>query len=317
MKYPENRFKFSSQRRQSRKGLVVAIIVIAAAAAITIPLVFIQRDRGISRIVTKEINPRERIYELWEQQSYLELIEFTEDILTKKPLDPYALVFCGFANFYTGVEKYSLEQKLPYIDSAIQCLRKAGIVRDDLYAGEIQYILGKAYYHKGKYYLDLSVRYLEEAVAADYIAPDSYEYLGLAYSELEKYDTAIDYFTKAAETNSKDLLYITLAQTHFKVGDMTKAEEYLIRTINRTKEQDLEEKSRFLLGRIYFEKKEYIKAEDQYRKILEINDKSADAHYYLGEIYDTMQDTVKARAEWRMALKIDPSHYGARLKIYN
>jgi len=318
MIYPENRFTFSSQRRKSRRGLyIIIVLVIAAAAAVTVTLLLVNRDKGIQKIAVKEINPREKIIELWEQQSYPEIIEVTRQILEKKPMDAYALIFCGFSNFYTGVEKYSLEQKLPYIDEAIRCLRKADIVSENLYNGEIKYILGKAYYHKGKYYLDLSINYLEESIGEDYLAEDTYEYLGLAYSELEKYHEAIEYFTKAAETNSKDLLYITLAQTYFKVGDMKKAEEYLIRTINRTNEQQLEEKSRFLLGRIYLEKDEYIKAEDQYRKILEKNDNSADAHYYLGEIYDTMQDKVKARAEWRMALKIDPSHYGARLKIYN
>lgn len=319
MIYPENRFKFSAKQKRNRRGLlfISLLVIIVVAAGIFIPLFVVNRDRGINKIVAKEINPRERIHDLWEQQSYQEVITETQKILEKKPMDAYALIFCGFSNFYTGVEKYSLEQKLPYIDEAIRCLRKADIVSDNLYPGEIKYILGKAYYHKGKYYLDLSIQYLEEAIASEYLAEDTYEYLGLAYSELENYNSAIEYFTKAAETNSKDLLYITLAQTYFKVGDMKKAEEYLIRTINRTREQQLEEKSRFLLGRIYLEKKEYIKAEDQYRKILEKNDNSADAHYYLGEIYDTMQDKVKARAEWRMALKIDPSHYGARLKIYN
>ena len=70
------------------------------------------------------------------------------------------------------------------------------------------------------------------------------------------------------------------------------------------------------LGEIYLERKDYLKAEDQYKNILKINTKSANAHFYLGEIYAKLDNIIKARAEWRKALIIDPSHYGAKLRYY-
>jgi Tfp pilus assembly protein PilF len=70
------------------------------------------------------------------------------------------------------------------------------------------------------------------------------------------------------------------------------------------------------LGNIFLEKEEYLKAEIEYRKILEKNDKAADAHYYLGDIYDKMGDSAKSRYEWRKCLEIDSYHYGAKLKLY-
>ena len=70
------------------------------------------------------------------------------------------------------------------------------------------------------------------------------------------------------------------------------------------------------MGKMYFDANMLTKAEDQYKKIIEINPASADAHYFLGEIYLKYGKEVEARAEWRKAEKIDPSHYGARLRLY-
>ena len=70
------------------------------------------------------------------------------------------------------------------------------------------------------------------------------------------------------------------------------------------------------MGNIYVEENELSKAEDQYKKVLDLNPESADAHYYLGELYEKLDQSVKARAEWRKVLSIDPSHYGALLKLY-
>jgi tetratricopeptide (TPR) repeat protein len=109
---------------------------------------------------------------------------------------------------------------------------------------------------------------------------------------------------------------LTLAQTYYKLSRIPEAEEYLIRTINRTEDVSIEEKSRFLLGQIYIDKEDYLKAENQYNMILEKDPRSADAHFQLGEIYAELGDSIRARSEWRKALQIDPSHYGARLRYY-
>jgi len=317
MIFPENRYKFSQNRVPNKKRTIFIIVIPAAVIlAAVIFFLFFNNSRKVN-LISKEISPADSIYELWEQQSYSEIISITEELLDKNPMDPQALIFNGFSNFYEGAEKFTLEEKIQYIDRAVISLRKAMLLKDPPYEEGIHYILGKAYYHKGRFYTDLCIDYLEKALEDGYKGEDTFEYLGLAYSDLEKYEKSAEYFNTAAEIRPSDLLFITLAQTYFNLGDNIKAEEYLIRTINRTKDENLEEKSRFLLADIYKDRKEYIKAEDQYKRILAINEKSADAHYYLGEIYDTMQDNVKARAEWRMSLKIDPSHYGAKLKLYN
>ncbi len=94
------------------------------------------------------------------------------------------------------------------------------------------------------------------------------------------------------------------------------AVDYLLRTLNKTEDKDIEERTRFLLGGIYLDTGELFKAEEQFAAIAKIDPRSADAHYDLGEVYAKMNDPVKARAEWRNALIIDPSHYGAKLRYY-
>jgi len=316
MIFPENRYTFSQKKQPKNRNNLFIVIGVIAIIGIALFFIFWKNPRKMN-IISSEINPIENIYLLWDQQSYSEIITLTEGLLEKNPMNPQALVFNGFSNFYEGSGKYTLEEKIQYIDKAVTSLRKAMLLKTPPYEKGINYILGKSYYHKGRFYTDLCIKYLEKAVTEGEHGEDIFEYIGLAYSDLENYEKSAEYFIQAAEIRPSDLLYITLSQTYIKLGDNIKAEEYLIRTINRTKDKDLEEKSRFLLAGIYKDRKEYIKAEEQYLRILSFNENSADSHYYLGEIYDTMQDNVKARAEWRMSLKIDPSHYGAKLKLYN
>ena len=211
----------------------------------------------------------------------------------------------------------TLEDKIPYLDRAVVYLRKARLRENNPLAAEISYVLGKTYYHKGKYYMDLSIKYLEDSVAKGYTGDDTYKYLGLAYSEMGKNRESVDCFLKAAERHNEDNLLLAIAMGYYRLKEYHSCEEYLLRTLNFTKDTNIIQTARFLLGNMYKDKQDYIKAEEQYLQILKVNPRSADAHYHLGEIFEIMSDKVKARAEWRKTLEIDPSHYGARLKLYN
>ncbi|TFG60589.1 MAG: tetratricopeptide repeat protein [Spirochaetales bacterium] len=315
MVIPENRYRSTYRKfaKKSGKGKIILLVLFILAAGVAAFFLF----RGTRfRKTVQESDPLTLISEYWKSQKYAEIITSCDAYLKNKPMDAYILAVNGFAHFYEGIAQYSLEDRFHYFDRAVVLLRKAELVASRPFSGEIKYILGKTYYHKGKYYKDEAVRFLEASIAENYRGEDSYEYLALAYSEMEMPDKSLEYFLKAADSNPSDLLLLTIGQNYYKLSRYNDAEEYLLRTINRTKDTAIEEKSRFLLGKIYFEKKELLKAEDQYNKILEKNQDSADAHYLLGEIYQTMNDTIKARAEWRKTLQIDPSHYGARLNYY-
>jgi len=318
---PGDRYSFSSFRRKPQRGprgFSLALIIVVALLVVGGGLFLIVR--GKLPVVFAKASGGETLSQLWSGRQYAAINVRAEEILNRRPLDESALVYNGFAYFYQGVAAPTLEAKLPLFDNAIEYLRKALLTTNGSLTATIDYVLGKAYYQKGKYYLDLSIEYLNRSLAGGYNANDTYEYLGLAYSDLGEYDKGASYFGKALAQNPSDLLNYILAQTYYKAGDLAKSEEYLQRTIGKaeeSKDSSLEVRGRFLLGRIETDRKDDAKAEEQYQKILALDPSSADAHFFLGNLYERQDDKIKARAEWRAALRIDPSHNGARLKLYH
>ena len=276
------------------------------------------RLEWIPRIMAR-IQPErdfQSLSQLWHSRLYDEVITRCDGQLKENPLDTTALAYRGFAYFYKAVSEVTLEERIPYLDEAIVSLRRSKLDPNGSWPAEADYILGKAYYHKGKYYYDLTLDYLQAALAAGYQREDIYDYLGLAATQLDRIEEGLQYFHKALEINPTDLLLLTVGQSYMQLARVEEAEEYLIRAINKAEDKAVETRARFFLGQLYFERQDYFKAENQYMEILAFDPNSSDAHYYLGEIYSKMNDPVRARANWRKALVIDPSHYGARLRYY-
>ena len=314
MKLPENRLSFKSRKGKNRlKGRVLIISVFAVSLFLLFNL---YKEKKYSNPFDQKPGKNEKIMALWESRQYDELIKYTENLLLQDGTDFNALVFYGFANFYEGASHFSLEERIPFIDRSVLSLRKALIFNKSILTPQIYYVLGKAYYHKGYYYSDLAAEYLEKSLSDDYEGEDTYEYLGLVYTAVGNKERSAECFEKAVEKNPSDLLYLALAQVYIDLNNNEKAEEYLIRTANKTGDNDVEEKSYFLLAQIYENKNDLIKMEDTINKIININPRSADAYYKLGELYEKSGDRIKARSEWRKALRIDPEHYGARLKLF-
>jgi cytochrome c-type biogenesis protein CcmH/NrfG len=72
-----------------------------------------------------------------------------------------------------------------------------------------------------------------------------------------------------------------------------------------------------MLAGIYLDRGEFIKAESEYKDILNLDPESADAYFGLGEVYRRSGgDQAQARAMYRKTLVLDPSHVGAKLRYY-
>ncbi|MAG14202.1 MAG: hypothetical protein CMN78_06360 [Spirochaetales bacterium] len=310
---PNNRYQFSSRRSNpGRNRLLISVI---AATVIIATFIFWQRSK-ISELFARETSPEITLDELWGEKRYAEINAQCEVNLIDEPLQLQSLIYNGLAYFYRGVNQFSLEEKIALIDKSIANLRKARILDPVDMSARIFYVLGKAYYYKGKYYADLTIEYLTGAIANGYVGDDTYEYLGLAYSNIGDYAASAGSFSKAVEQNPTDMRNLALSQAYFNAGEIEQAELHLISTIKDTVDPTIGQKSRFLLGKVYFETDQLEKAEEQYRHILSVNPQSADAYFFLGEIYQKYDKNIEARAEWRKALQIDPSHYGARLRVY-
>jgi len=257
------------------------------------------------------------VLELWNNGNYDEILANGKEELKQAPLDPGSLVFSGFAAFHKGVAEISVEKKLVFINQAVVYLRKALLVPGVPLQPEIHYILGKAYFHKGKFYADLAISHLLKARELGYNASDMNEYLGLTYSLVARFNLASEFFLKAVEKNPSDLLLWTLGQTYFQMQRNDDAVQYLQLSISKTKDRALEQRCRFLLGEIFTKTKQFGQALTEYQTILEKNPNSADAHFYLGEIALAQGNKDGARAEWRKAFKIDPLHFNANQRLFN
>lgn len=303
---------YNSSKRSIKKIVLFLLILILIGIAIYAFVSFKSTNNDNNQNVEKNAS----FHDLLNNKRYEELNIFCETVLEKNPLNLLALTFNGFSYFYRGASKFTLEDQIPFFEKSIINLRKAELSKNNPYKSEIKYILGKAYYHKGKYYLDLAIAYMLESIELEYIKEDTYEYLGIAYKELGLYEESLNYFTKALEYNTADTLLIIVGQIYFSLKDYKLAEEYLLRALNKSEDIIILQKGLFLLGEIYYSNSNFLKAEMQYKKVLEINPRSADAHYHLGEVYSKLNDNIKARAQWRKALKIEPTHHGALIQLY-
>lgn len=251
---------------------------------------------------------------LWNNKNYDEIIRICNEKLVKYPLHSLYLTYKGFSYFYKA-KRDSLEKE-EHLTESILVLRKAKLSKNSHLEGEIDYILGLAYFLKGKYYYDLSIEYMLSSIENNYTGIDTYRCLGLAYGGFGDAQKELEYFLKALEQEETGYSLLSVGEAYLKKNNYRQAEEYLLRALNKTEELEIIQQCRFKLGEIYMEQEDYLKSEEQYKEIIKLNKASANAHFYLGEVYDKLNDKVKARAEWREALRIDPSHYGAKLRYY-
>ena len=303
----------TGQRKKRARVVIIPVAVVVLAAVVGAIFLFNVPSRLFGGGAARK--PPGRLPDLFRAEKYDDTISAADAILTGDPLNAIALSYKGFAAFYKSVSQDAAEERMPWLDEAVVALRRARLAGTP-FAGETDYVLGKAYFNKGKYYYDLAISSIESSVARGYVQKDSYEYIGQAWSQLGDYPKAIDAFLLALKDDPGDLLLLTIGQTYYQMKRTSDAVDYLLRTLNKTEDKEIEERARFLLGGIYLDGGELFKAEEQFLAIVKLDPRSADAHYNLGEVYAKMNDPVRARAEWRNALIIDPSHYGAKLRYY-
>jgi len=301
--------------QKKRRPRTILIPVLSGVLAVLVVLFFILHVPDRLAGAGNQRKARGNLADMFKAAKYDDTISAADLVLAGDPLNATALTYKGFASFYKSMGQDVAEERMPALDQAIVALRRARLVGTP-FAGETDYVLAKAYFNKGKYYYDLSIASMESALAKGYVQKDSQEYIGQAYSQLGDNDSALEHFLIALKDDSGDLLLLTIGQTYYQMKRTNDAVDYLLRTLNKTADKDIEERTRFLLGGIYLDTSDLFKAEEQFTAIVKIDPRSADAHYDLGEVYAKMNDPVRARAEWRNALIINPAHYGAKLRYY-
>jgi tetratricopeptide (TPR) repeat protein len=262
---------------------------------------------------------KKELLQYWEEGDYNRAFALSGEKLEAKPMDYFLLTIHGFASYQLAVAQINTFDTLTYIDESIWSLRKALLSKEGADDPRVHYVLGKAYYYKGRGYADLSVAYLEEARLASYTAGDIPEYLGLAYAEIQDYHNSVAAFSLALTDQGgegpSDLLLLSIAHSYMALGESEAAMAYLIRCVDTSRDSTSTVAARLLLGDILGQAGDRAGAEAQYLTIIEEDGENAEAYFRLGELYAGTGDTTRARAEWRRAVRIDPAHIGARERL--
>ena len=291
------------ERTAGRRRATLALLLIAGAV---VAGVLLRADRAVAAWLRRDRDVNMRV--LVADTRYAEAVDAAELTLVRRPLDAEANLIRGVASLYAAIDGGSGVSSTDRLSTAIVSLRRA-LLDSRIAVAEpaAQYALGKAYYHKGYFYYDLAVRYLESSLALGYDGADTYEYLGLAYTELGD-PRGLEYFRHALTRRPSDLLHLKMATMLMDEGDVQGARRNLMQAIDLTDDTAIAQRARYELGAVYRALGELLLAEEQYRAIIAGDGRAADAHFYLGEIYSQQGDSDRALAQWRAARELDPNH---------
>ncbi|MDR1446919.1 MAG: tetratricopeptide repeat protein [Treponema sp.] len=315
--YKEKKYSSSHFHRSyvvRRVSVLVFVFFLVSAAVLAGIMLQNQRGRTGNQMLS-----------LWENGAYADAYEFSSQELNVRPLDYLALTINGFSAYQLGIAQINSSDTLLYIDRCIWSLRKALLGKPSSNIGELYYVLGKAYYHKGPAFADLAVYFLEKARAQSFRARDMSEFLGLSYASIRDYRSSVAAFAQALEppetgNNPSDLLLISIARSYMELGKapgetLAPAKPYLLRCIETSRDSTVITTSRLLYAGILMEEGNTGEAEIQYQLVLDETGGNAEAYYQLGEIYAARGDNTRARAEWRRAVRLDPVHKNARRRL--
>jgi tetratricopeptide (TPR) repeat protein len=301
---------------------VLAFLIAVSLASAAVFAVFTLR---------REANTGKELLALWEAGAYAEAFESSKAELAARPLDYLALMINGFSAYQLGIAQINNSDTLRFIDQCIWSLRKALLNKRTSNRGELYYVLGKAYYHKGPAFADLAVEFLERARLLSFQAQDISEFLGLSYARIRDYRSSIAAFAQALAPQDEagrvpsDLLLISIARSYMALGDidgeapqgeyLAMAKPYLIRCIESSRDINTITVARLLYAAVLGKEGAAGEAENQYQLVLDETGGNAEAHYRLGELYAGRGETARAWAEWRRAVRIDPAHRKARQRL--
>lgn len=315
MKKKASRFEGNIVRRKvnySRIGIILLLSVVAfflIAFSVNLILKNIIKTPSTSKL-----------QEYWSQEDYQQTYLHAETILQNDAFNSTALSYLGYSSFYLAISQTDPTLAQNYLNQAINSLRIALLYAPEKTKPQIEYMLGKSYYHKNVmsayiYYYDLAIFYLKESMDHGYYSSDIYEYLGLSYAALSMTLESIASFTQALEFSSSEILLLAIAQQYYNNNQPDAAKPYLFSIKNSSTNEINVLKCANLLAQIYVDEGNLSEALTEYQSVLEKDPSFADAYYGIGNIYEKQGDLIKARAEWRKALKLQVNHSGAMQKL--
>ena len=308
-------------RYSKKPGSVIILRVLVVLIVISVTLFIIYK--GFSKSLelfnkkTESVNNTLTVNELWNKGDYRGVIKICSERLQKTPLDKNMLLYSGYSHFYLAVSKLSIEERNRELDLSIRDLRLLKVLPDPPQPEKISYILGKAYLFKGKYWADLSKKYLLDSLDSGYTASDTYEFLGKASSMLGEKTDAVNWYEKAAENFPTDRLLLTLGEELFNLGMYNESAEYYKKAIKITKDESLKKRGLSQLAHLYYDVGNYLMAEEVLKTLTGMEPENIDSLFLLGETLYMLGKEKEARKYWFAVTAINPGHTGALRRLYN
>jgi tetratricopeptide (TPR) repeat protein len=278
-------------------------------------VLFVALDWRVSFPKVLQPKAQPELLELSNQGRYSEVLNWTADILSERPLEPEALFFRGVAHFYLSLAEMDRGNISPRLEQTIIALRRARLTTEFRYRKEAAYLMGKAYYHKGLEYYNLAISYLNESLEQGYQGEDTNEYLGMAYVRSGDLKNGLIHFLAALEENKTGVLHMSIGEILLKLDEREKAAKHLESAVINARSQELEIRARQMLGELLLRSGNLVAAGQQFQQIIAKAPESADAHLFLGDVYLEMGNSVRAQTQWQRARSIDDRHHGANLRL--
>ena len=287
--------------------LITAVTVISAAYLFTSS--YIEKKRLKS------------IYDYMESEDYNNASFLFNDLYSKRPLNKNILI-TGIDLYYdilirSDKKEIIISASENIIRYANQLLLSFKFIKNK---NIIHQRLAYSYQRLGTaYYTDSYNSYIEAIKEGDNRTSTAIELSKICY-EIGLFKDAVKYLEDAIDRelkiNSDKFinmeLYYELANAYEGDKDYTKAIQILSSMNSFNNNTDLESKTYFKLGNLYYRQGLYKESEFFYKKALDIDEKNPDLYYSIGTLYLETKRRNEAVKMFREAIKIDNSYKPAR-----
>ena len=152
----------------------------------------------------------------------------------------------------------------------------------------------------------------QQAVAYDPASSLTRFRLGTNLTRLGRFDDAIDQLAVIPDLNPDDIqsrYLLALIYSSQKKFDNAAAEyELILKSLADESPDNVD--LYFYLGQLYYARRDFAKAIEQFNKILTLQPQNTEMMYFLGALYVDVEQPDKAIEIFKKALEVDPDHDG-------
>lgn len=170
--------------------------------------------------------------------------------------------------------------------------------------------LAQAYFHAGQYSDASDLLYQTLSDGQTLLPPDelvqAYYSYGLVMMHDGRYNDADELFTRVVQLQSQFQLHVTNARMLNTINDLAERASLIIPPLLQARDQTVEAARRAKLGYAYLLADEYVLAEQQFERAVQLVPDFADARAYLGLVYWQTGQNARAVDAFNQALQSQP-----------